>query len=556
MTRTAALLGILLIGTLAQPALPQAATIAGGVIDSAGRQPLSGAVIQVYGEGELRGRGLSDAQGEFRIRPSGPVDEFRVVRIGFRPQTQRLAALSAASLRVEFQMQRIPAFLDPVRVVAAQCGGRRVRGPSPVALIEQARAGLLATIVSREQNPARMVRILYERHGTNLTGRGGAQHVRLDTATAAIRSFSAVHDAEGFVRRGFLEEIDGEQVYYAPDAEVLLADEFAAGYCFHVVPRVRDRPNQVGLGFDAADRRRGRVDVTGVLWIDTLARELREIEFRYVGLNRYFEQLRPGGNVAFRALPNGMVVIDDWSLTLVGMQTDSVADQGARGRATTRVILVRSGGVLAEAEWRDGTRWRATLPTLEGLARWGDGQPAAGVQLSLRGTPFAARTDSAGAFRFENIVPGRYEILAMDEELLAIGLATRTSAIVDVGAAGLSTAPVMVPRRDGEVAQRCLEAGAQNVNNNSTMLLARALHDDGTPVAGAEWNVRVVDHTGWRDAATDGLTGGDGVILVCTRLLRGAEFELTVRAAGDLTNVQRGTLTHRATVLGVVFPRR
>lgn len=556
MVRLIGALGLLLLGLPARPALSQAPVVSGVVIDSASRQPLSGAVVQVFGEGELRGRGLSDAQGEYRIRAAGPIDELRVVRIGFRPQTLRIPAPTTATARVDIQMRRIPAYLDPVRVVAAQCGGRRVRGPSPIALIEQARAGLLTTIVSRDENPARMVRLLYERRATDASGRNVSHSMRVDSAEAA-RSFSAVHDAEAFVRRGFLDVIDGAQYFYAPDAEVLLADEFAAGYCFRVMPRNRQRPNQVGLGFEPADRRPGRVDVSGTLWIDTVARELRDIEFFYSGLNRYVEQLRPGGTVQFRALPNGIVVIEEWSLALVGIETDSFPTGRDSVMLTqSRLVPSRSGGVLAEAEWRDGTRWKAALPSLSGLARWADGRPAPGVQLALRGTPFQSRTDDTGAFSFTDLVPGRYEVLAIDEELLAIGLAAETDAVVDLGRAGTTEARVTVPSREAELLRRCRESGVRGMTADRTMLLARAFFDDGRPVADATWRIRLLDGDGWTDLTSDGRTGSDGLMLLCEGLTRDADIELTVRTPDGLTSLQRRTLTHGATIVGVVFPRR
>jgi hypothetical protein len=558
-----AALSVLVLGILARPALPQS-VLTGTVTDSASRQPLSGAVVQVFQQGEPRGRTLSDAEGRFRVRAEGPVTELRVVRIGFRPQTVALPRAAAVPLHVDIRMPRIPTFLDPVRVVAAQCGGRRIRGRSPVDLIEQARAGLLTTLVSRDENPARMVRIVHERSGA--AGRDASLLVRLDSSAAAVRSFTAVQDAGAFVRRGFLDVVDGEEVFYAPDAEVLLADEFAAGYCFRVMPPSRDRPHQVGLGFDAADRRDGRVDITGALWIDTLARELRDIEFRYVGLNRFIESMRPGGSVTFRALPNGLVVVQSWSLALVGLRTDTTrAETGGRARVRSQYVVAQSGGVLAEAEWRDGTQWRAPLPTVSGAAVWADGRPAAGVQLSLRGAPFASRTDATGAFTIEGIISGYYEVLAIDESFLEVGLATQTGTDILVGAADITALRVVVPSREAELARRCRAGGAARATAERTMLLARALYDDGTAVAGATWTLRQLDGDvvrarqtggdGWKSLVQDGRTGNDGVLLACEGLVRDADVEVTVRTPDGLTSVQRRTLTHGATIVGAVFPR-
>ena len=64
------------------------------------------------------------------------------------------------------------------------------------------------------------------------------------------------------------------------------ATAFAGAYCFELAAPVRSRPNQVGLRFVPADHRKGRVDIDGTLWIDTVARELRDVEFRYLNVER------------------------------------------------------------------------------------------------------------------------------------------------------------------------------------------------------------------------------------------------------------------------------
>lgn len=555
--RTVLLLGILTLGLGVDTALAQA--VSGTVVDSASRQPIAGAVVQLLGPGgEERGRGLSDARGAFALRPSGDIRRVRVVRIGFLPFVAELARIASpgdATPLGEIAMRRIPAFLDPVRVVAAQCRTRGNRGQSPIGLIEQARAGLLTSVVTREQNPATMTRITYERRFDGDLRVPTQQRLRLDSATAQTRSFSAVQDAAGFVRRGFMDVIAGEQYFFAPDAEVLLDDRFAAGYCFRVMPRNRDRPREIGLGFEPADRRPGRVDVEGALWIDTVARELRELEFRYVGLDRRVASQEPGGSISFHTLTNGMVVVDRWQLRMIGATTDTVASSRAGTvRLRGRFIELHSGGELTGAAWADGTRFAGTLGSVRGSARWPDGTPARATWLALSNTPYRSATDDEGRFAFSGLIPGRYRVVVVDSALLSVGLSIPTELHIRSDRDSLEQ-DLVLPSRADLVAEQCRREGSAPPRARPTYLLGRALRSDGSPIEGATWSLRAIEDGEWTDLAVNGRTGSDGTMPYCAGLRRGMQVELIVRSPEGLTDAKRLVLEDAATIVPVVFPR-
>src|SRR6185369_9004350 len=101
-------------------------------------------------------------------------------------------------------------------------------------------------------------------------------------------------------------------------------DRFLLGYCIRIEDPDRRRPNQVGLGFSAADRKRGRVDIDGALWIDTVAKALRDFDFKFVGVERTRGAPTPSGRIWFREMPNGVVLIDHWFFTLIGEKRDTI----------------------------------------------------------------------------------------------------------------------------------------------------------------------------------------------------------------------------------------
>src|SRR5687768_4557447 len=331
-----------------------AQALRGTVRDSASGLPVPGAVVTLLDSaGDVGGRTITDERGQFRATLLGNgVRALRLVRLGFRPARARLPAATDGVVRVDVVMVAIPMALQSVEVSASPgCPRRRDRAIA-LALLEQARAGLLATVVAGAANTARMMRLRAVRTMDGNSSRIVHQRVRIDSAGVTLGSFGAARTAADFVSHGFAGDSAGLQVYYGPDAEILLDDRFSALYCFHVMDRDRRRPNQVGLGFRPAERRDARIDVDGALWIDTIARALVDIEYRYVGVNERMEPFRPGGRTSFRALPNGVVAIDQWTIRIVG----SKDEQGDRMVSPVRM------GHLGETSDPD--------PSLFGVEAW------------------------------------------------------------------------------------------------------------------------------------------------------------------------------------------
>src|SRR5690606_981255 len=80
---------------------------------------------------------------------------------------------------------------------------------------------------------------------------------------------------------GFVRDMDGTVIFYAPDAEVLLSDAFLNTHCFGLRETTAQGEDRVGLTFEPVPGRRVP-DVRGVLWLDTEGARLRSIEYQYV----------------------------------------------------------------------------------------------------------------------------------------------------------------------------------------------------------------------------------------------------------------------------------
>jgi len=513
-------------------------------------------VVQLLtSEGVTLARVLSNARGEFVLRSPGgdPGAQLRVVRIGFRPVVLALPAADPQGIRrVQVLMGTFTSTLRPVEVVSAQC--RRQRGPSPLEFIEQARAGLLTTVVSREQKPASVRRLGYSKLYDDAGEIVIEQRVQIDSAPASPSTFSAVEDAEGFVRRGFAEQRAGGAAYFAPDADVLLDDRFAAGYCFRIVRAGRDRPNQVGIGFTPADRRRGRIDIDGTLWIDTSARELRDIEFNYLDLPGTRRGQQPGGSLSYRAMPNGIVVVERWALNILGMRAD-----GTMLSVGSRIPRMRSfrseiGGELIEAAWPDGVSWRGQLGTLRGQLKRRDGRPAAFTTVAIVGTPYRAESDESGAFTIAELYPGVYSLSVIDPQLLTLDLTIPTPERLSIERDTLRANVTGASLRD-YILDRCEEITQVSRDRAGLVALGRALREDGTAIEDAEWSLRMGRGASLEEIANKGRSGADGLMPFCGALTRGAILEFVVRTKEGETHTQRIRLDADANVAPVVFPK-
>jgi len=402
--KSAACLVVLL---LASQRLAVAQEVRGTVRESVTKQPISGAVITLLTpDGKTLGRNITDERGRYHIVAPQAATQLRFVRIGFRPASAPLPRTGAAVDTVDVVMTTLPTLLDPVTVAANACPRRSDAG-SALGLLEQARASLLNSVVSRDANPAALVLIRFQRFMDGTSDRIVRQTVKIDSTSRSKASFAAVRRASEFVQAGFVNEEASGRTFYAPDAEALLDDAFIAGYCFRIVKPDGAHPREVGLGFATPSRARDRVDIDGVLWVDTTRRQLRRLEFLYVGLERALDGVGAGGSLSFRDMPNGVVIIDRWALRLPWIHQDSIYDnRTSEFRPRNWVEAQETGGEVARAEWKGEPAWNAPLSTLRLRALTHTKTPAPGTRVWLDDSDYSARADANGDVVIGRLIPG------------------------------------------------------------------------------------------------------------------------------------------------------
>ncbi len=541
----------LLAGLAAFVQSAAAQPLRGVVRDSAGGMPIPGAVVVALDStGGTVGRNIAGADGSFRVVVSARPHRVQVVRIGFRPTTMFLQGRNVDALDV--RLTAIPTLLEHVRVVAArsQCPVR-ADAAETLALVDQSRAGLLATVVAREANPAEVTRLSFERilDANGLTP--VVQSVRAESADRATVSFNAVQSAVDFTRRGFTSDSGGNRTFYGPDADVLLDDGFAAGYCFRIGAPDRQRPHLIGLAFSPASRRGGRVDIDGTLWVDTVARSLSHVEFRYLGLDDLSTGLGSGGTVAFREVSPGVVLIDRWALRLVGA-ADTIALAAAGQTAVRGYQINEIGGELATARWPDGREWTAPLGTLELTARASDGTPAAGAIIGLLGTDYRATVDTAGHARFTHLIPGPYSAHVHDPGLASIGLTLPLDLSFVASRDSVTTRTVTVPTAATFVGAMCRASG--DPGRDAAWVVGRIGTADGRPVQNAQWRMARSGEGGWVPVANNGVTGTSGLFAHCRNVGRGQTIRVQAWRGRETPAVVVRKLTDAVTVIPVVMP--
>jgi len=429
--------------------------VRGTVRESVGRQPIPGAVVALLDAGgRTLGRNITDERGRYRIVVSAATTQLRFLRIGFRPATVPLVRKGGAVDTVDVLMTTIPTMLEPMTVSANGCPRRDDAGQA-LGLLEQARASLLNSVVAREANPGKIVRLRFQRMMDGTSDRVVRQSVKLDSSERSAASFVSARTGAEFVRDGFVKDDMTGQTILAPDADALLDDAFMAGYCMRLVRGDGDHPTEVGLGFNTPKRARNRVDIDGVLWVDTTQRQLRRLEFRYIGVDRSLEPANPGGWLTFREMANGVVIIDRWSLRLPTLRDDSIYDNRTRRYITRGVGAQETGGEVARIAWPSGLAWDAPLGTLVLTALTRSHAPAAGTLVRLEDTDYSGRVDAKGEVTLNRLLPGPYNLIVNDTLLAPLGIVIRNPLTFDAVRDSTHRRTVEVSTAQDYVADRC-----------------------------------------------------------------------------------------------------
>ena len=535
--RTAIALSLAMLA-MAGAATANAQQVIGTVRDSVTDRPIAGAVLILETTaGATVARTITNADGKFAFAARGDASIIRALHIGFRPRNVALPPATTVVTSVDIPLASLGSMLDTVRVVANNKCVANGSAAQAAALLEQAREGVLATDVAAESKPADMVRATFVRQ-FDRNGKAMSQTVHT-VANRSIDSFRAVYTGQQFVQLGFQQDSSGYMVFFAPDARTIVDPGFAAGYCFHVT-KDRKRPLQVGLAFSPSLRSKDRVDIEGTLWADTAKRELRDIEFRYVGLADIMNRASPGGRIGFRALPNGVVLVDDWNLRLPVVRRDTVSSRFELKHVVSTFGPEESGGRVMSAVWPDYT-WSAPMGAIEARLRDSSGALLRGAFARLDNTDYTGRSDPTGTLRMTRLLPGPYSLSVIDSAFADLHVEVPTAARFEAVADSVTRGEVTVAAPlEGVVAAYCPHGLAAG---HSSIVVGRLYGSDAASVVSggvvlAAWGPvsspgqKQVDHPDTLQVLST--TNDDGVFAFCG-LPEGTAVSLSAVSGTDKT---------------------
>jgi hypothetical protein len=386
------------------------------------------------------------------------------LRIGFRP-TVVTAVAGEGAARVRIVLGSAAVSLAAVKVSTDdQCRIRSDSGRRLADTWEMARTAL-ATAGAGETGRRVIATGLVYRSWRDEAGTGQLwQTFDVNDALTSRRFVSA--PPEQLARDGYAvtDPAGGDVTFLGPDTDALIADEFAAGHCFRLVPTDAAHGDAVGVAFRPA-RTRGRiVDIAGTFWLDRVSGELRLLEFRYTNVPPDLERMGAGGRVEYRRLASGDWLVNRWHIRLPTVVEHDTVTRARPGPGRLPMIQTRdegalwivvSGGELLSAlsngvELYHGTapEWRAQAIGRAEDIGWRD------VTVEVPGSGYFAAADSGGALGLDHVRPGTYDALVSSGAMRTMRLPPQRRRIT-VADARVRTDTLALPTDDELLRARC-----------------------------------------------------------------------------------------------------
>ncbi|HEX5725721.1 MAG TPA: carboxypeptidase regulatory-like domain-containing protein [Longimicrobiaceae bacterium] len=488
------------LAALLAAAAPLAAQEVRGDLREAGSgRPVAGALVTLLdAAGAAQASALTDSAGRFAVRaPAAGTFRLRAERPGYATATSPALALEAgrtAQQRLTAEPQRMVE-LEGIQATAARrsCSVRPEAGLATAALWEEARKALSASAHVERAELLRYDVTLFRRRLDAATLQ--VQHEESERRSRQVKAPFASIPAAELAREGFARQLPDGTYYYAPDAAVLLSDEFLDGHCFVLHDQPPPAAGLVGLAFRPA-RRGTLTDVAGVLWIDAATSELRFLEYRYTSLPVRVDERRVGGRVEFERLPTGELIVRRWWIRMPAVERNVVTYGMDRERARTEardsvVWLREEGGEVVATAAQPGrslaSRGRVAGVVFDSIA--GRALQDAGVFVS--GTQYAARTDAGGAFEIADVPEGEYAVSFTHPRLAATGV-TPEARRVSVRPGEEARVDLAIPSLPTLAARLCPQAAPAPARGVVFGTVTRA--DGAAPVGGAQvtfqWRAR------------------------------------------------------------------
>lgn len=397
-------------------ARPVAAQVIAGVVvlpDGATPAP-SVIVVATDPRGSEMARALSNARGEYTLRLSASATvSLKALRIGFRPTVG--PTVTAGEGKTD--APKIVLAAEAISLAGINIRDRetcRVNADTGLMVTrvwEEARKAMLSSQLDNESAPLVAEWIEYDQRLDSSARLVRAQRVRTsrNPTTHAFKSRPAIF----LDTAGYIVVENGEATYFAPDADVLLSEVFAAHHCFRLAAPPRETPQLVGVAFQPSRDRSEARDIQGTLLVDRNTNELKTLEFRYTNLNDVATAAGAGGRVEFLHLNEGSWLVSRWSLRMPEVEARRTSTIGGRATVTATRPVLRAvqitGGEVTRVSRNNSVVFTAVGPRVAVQVIGSDSiVPAAGASLTLEGTDYRGVADSTGRIEIMPVLAGRY----------------------------------------------------------------------------------------------------------------------------------------------------
>ena len=423
------------------PAVGAGQAIRGTLVQKDTGEPIEGAAIVLLTEDERRlGWTLTNAAGRFFF----PLSEggrffLRADRIGHVSTLSEVVELAASDTlvhRMEAAVEAIELVGLTVEGSSRDCRVRPGEGVATARVWEETRKALEAAARTSERAIYQFVLRRFERELDRDGRRVAKESSRVDRSFQR-RPFRSL-PVTSLVDSGFVQA-DGEGLgsayYYAPDAGVLLSDEFLDTHCLRLREGEDEHEGLLGLEFEPTKARKV-AEISGTLWLDPATAELQRLEYRYENLGFSVGNAPVGGTVVFAGLPNGTWFVSEWAIRMPQLGIVRPMTGSFRTRAGNaprpEVIGIREEGarVLGVRDSAGRLLLEAESGTITGVVLNNIGtEPMEGAIVSVVGTDTQVITGADGTFRITQLGSGFYDLRTTHPILSSLGhQGTTTSA--------------------------------------------------------------------------------------------------------------------------------
>jgi len=409
-----------------------AQTVEGSFVDPASGEPIAGArAVLRNAEGREAAAAMTRVDGTFALRaPGAGRYTLQVERIGYaltRSDPFQLDAGETVRRRVAANAQRI-ALAGIVVQGRARCTPRAGSGPETATVWEEARKALGSARESNEHAYRYSVRRFWRK----LDPAGSILQDSVAPSDISTGSPFVAVPLEKLAAVGYVEADSAELLFHAPDARVLLSEEFQESHCFALKEAPGDEPGLIGLSFEPV-RQGDLSDVRGTLWVERATSELKRLEYQYTKVPGVRgTSSSAAGRMEFRRLDDGRWVVSRWNIRMPTVTAEVVQPTaripGAPGTVENQMRykltgLREEGGDVLTVVTPTGSRVSLSgSSTMRGLVFDSTtARPLAGARVSVGGPGHSAVTDSAGRFEIRDIPPGDYQVTFASPRVQALG---------------------------------------------------------------------------------------------------------------------------------------